>query len=116
MNLWCDLEGIASGTSAAAVIDYCQAWYSAVYNAGYVPGLYVGANCILNGQQLYSNLAFQHYWKSLSNVPMVAKRGYQLIQQGGSTVNGVGIDIDTTQNDNLGGAVLWVVPIGSINI
>lgn len=109
MNLWCDLEGIAGGTNAADVIDYCQAWYSAVHNAGYVPGLYVGANCILSGEQLYSNLSFQHYWKSLSNVPTVANRGFQLVQHAGSTVNGIGIDIDFTQNDNMGGAVLWVV-------
>ncbi len=108
MNIWCDLEGVATGTSAQTVSDYCQAWYTAVANIGYVPGLYVGANCILTGQQLYSNLSFQHYWKSLSNVPMVATRGYQLIQGAETTVNGIGIDSDTTQMDNLGGAVLWL--------
>ena len=108
MNIWCDLEGVATGTTAQNVIDYCQAWYNAVATAGYVPGLYVGANCVLTGQQLYSNLSFQHYWKSMSNVPMVATRGYQLIQGAETTVNGIGIDSDTTQNDNLGGAVLWL--------
>lgn len=107
MNIWCDLEGVAAGTTAQTVTDYCQAWYTAVANAGYVPGLYVGANCILNGTQLYS-LSYQHYWKSLSNVPMVATRGYQLTQGAQTTVNGIGIDSDTTQNDNLGGAVLWL--------
>ncbi len=111
MNIWCDLEGVATGTASSVVIDYCQAWYTAVAAAGYVPGLYVGANCILTGQQLYSNLSYQHYWKSLSNVPMVATRGYQLIQGAETTVNGIGIDSDTTQNDNLGGAVLWLSPL-----
>ena len=109
MNIWCDLEGVATGTASSVVIDYCQAWYTAVAAAGYAPGLYVGANCILSGQQLYSNLSYQHYWKSLSNVPMVATRGYQLIQGAETTVNGIGIDSDTTQTDNVGGAVLWLV-------
>ncbi len=39
---------------------------------------------------------------------MVATRGYQLIQGAETTVNGIGIDSDTTQNDNLGGTVLWL--------
>lgn len=110
MNIWCDLEGIASGTSSSVVIDYCQAWYNAVEAAGYIPGLYVGANCILNSEQLYDDLSFQHYWQSLSNVPMVATRGYQLVQSEGGTVNGIGIDNDITQTDNLGGNVLWLSP------
>lgn len=110
MNLWLDLEGVAAGTTAATVIAYCQAWYAAVKAAGYVPGLYVGADCVLSGEQLYRNLSFQHYWKSLSRVPDVATRGYQLIQGEETTVNGIGIDYDTTQTDNLGGAVLWVSP------
>ncbi len=47
MNIWCDLEGIATGTPAADVIAYCQAWYIAVHTAGYVPGIYVGYDVIL---------------------------------------------------------------------
>ena len=109
MNIWCDLEGIASNTSSSVVIDYCQAWYSAVHASGYIPGLYVGANCILTGEQLY-DLSFQHYWKSLSDVPMVSTRGYQLVQSDGGTVNGIAIDIDVTQADNEGGSVLWLFP------
>jgi len=115
MNIWCDLEGIAEGVPATSVIDYCQAWYNAVNAAGYVPGLYVGANAILNGEQLYEDLSFAHYWKSLSSVPMVAVRGYQLIQGHTTTVNGVGIDTDTTQTDNLGGNVLWLAPPATTN-
>ncbi|HEU4717704.1 MAG TPA: DUF1906 domain-containing protein [Bacteroidia bacterium] len=109
MNVFLDLEGVASGTSAQAVIDYCQAWYAAVSAAGYVPGIYVGAGSVLNSSQLYSNLSFQHYWKSQSKVPDVAVRGYQLVQAYPSVqVNGIYIDEDTTQNDNKGGTVLWL--------
>lgn len=108
MNLWCDLEGVAAGTPTQQVIDYSNAWYDAVHAAGYVPGIYVGASCMLTGNQLYQNLRFQHYWKSLSNVPAIPNRGYQLIQTMGSTVNGVSTDNDSTQDDLLGGAVLWL--------
>ncbi len=107
MNIWCDLEGVAAGTPAQAVIDYCNAWYVAVSNAGYVPGIYVGASCVLNGQQLY-DLPFQHYWKSASEVPPVEPRGYQLVQGLPVPVFGTEIDPDTTQNDSQGGTVLWV--------
>lgn len=107
MNLWCDLEGIQAQVSAQNVIDYCNAWYDAVAAAGYVPGLYVGASCILDGQQLY-DLKFQHYWKSLSNVPAIPNRGYQLVQHASETVFGIGIDPDTVQADEEGGTPLWL--------
>ena len=111
VNIWCDLEGVKEGTSAQNVIDYCKAWHDAVANAHYVPGLYVGANSILSGSQLYHNLPFQHYWRSLSRVPEVESRGYQLVQSLHSEpVNGIGIDDDVTQDDNKGGQVLWLAP------
>ena len=75
---------------------------------GFIPGIYVGANCILSGNQLYSDLKFQHYWKSLSNVPTIPNRGYQLIQSKGATVYGVNIDNDTTQNDEQGDSMIWL--------
>ncbi|OLF53676.1 DUF1906 domain-containing protein [Pseudomonas chlororaphis] len=109
MNLWCDLEGIAQNTSAQDVTNYCSAWYSAVSAAGYVPGLYVGANVVLSGQQLY-DLPFQHYWQSCSEVPAIPERGYQMVQTlVPNPVNGIGIDSDVTQTDLLGGQALWLV-------
>lgn len=111
LNLWMDLEGIATGTSAQTVIAYSNAWYDAVSAAGYVPGIYVGANCILSGNQLYNDLKYQHYWKSLSRVPEIPNRGYQLIQSyTPDAVCGVSIDSDTTQNDEQGGAILLLIP------
>lgn len=107
MNLWCDLEGVATGTGAEAVISYCTAWYNAVRDTGYIPGLYVGPIAVLDAQQLY-DLPFQHYWKSASNVPEIPVRGYQLVQGLTITECGISIDPDTTQTDAEGGAVLWV--------
>ncbi len=110
VNVWCDLEGVASGTAPQQVIDYCNSWYSAVAAAGYLPGLYVGANAILSGQALFQSLKFSHYWKSLSTVPDVAVRGYQMIQSNEQTLNGINIDQDRTQNDLRGGTVVWLSP------
>lgn len=109
MNVWMDLEGIAPGTSAQTVVLYSNAWYDAVLAAGYIPGIYVGAACILNGDQLYGSLKYQHYWKSLSQVPAIPHRGYQLVQSlTTNSVCGVSIDTDMTVTDQLGGTVRWL--------
>lgn len=112
VNVWCDLEGVKNGTSAGDVIGYCNAWYIAVKSAAYLPGLYVGANAILSDQQL-GNLKFQNYWRAQSNVPNVRSRGYQLIQLFPEvTRNGIGVDIDVTQDDYKKGQVQWLVRAG----
>ncbi|HET9179982.1 MAG TPA: DUF1906 domain-containing protein [Terriglobia bacterium] len=109
VNVWCDLEGIAPGTPADIVAAYCNAWFDAVTAAGYVPGIYVGSQCILNEQQLYQ-LKFQHYWRSQSNVPNSGKRGYQMIQLFPPVrINGVDVDIDVTQEDYKGDGTQWFV-------
>ena len=108
VNVWLDLEGITPGTSASTVIDYCNNWYDAVAAWGYIPGIYVGANSILTGDQLYYDLKFGHYWKSLSSVPTPSVRGYQMIQSAAQPYYNVSIDRDTTQTDSLGGQVQWL--------
>jgi glycoside hydrolase-like protein len=62
VTIWCDLEGVASATASQRVIDYCNAWHSAVSGAGYVPGVYVGYHAGLTATQLYRALRFTHYW------------------------------------------------------
>lgn len=108
MNIWLDLEGVAQDTDPADVIAYCQAWYQEVNNAGYVPGIYVGWQAILSPAQLYNDLSFQHYWRAYNYDDGVAVRGFQLLQKTQVEVGGVWIDPDITQNDELGGAVLWL--------
>jgi hypothetical protein len=108
VNVWCDVEGISSSAAAADVIAYCDAWYDAVLATGYVPGLYVGANSILNGEQ-FSRLKFQHYWKSASKVPDLPGRGYQMIQTlVEHPVYGISIDKDETRTDSKGGQAKWL--------
>lgn len=114
VNIWCDLEGLITHPPVQDVIDYCTAWFNAAGAAatGYIPGLYVGANCGLNGQQLY-DLPFQHYWKSGSRVPSLPARGYQMFQGATETVvNGTQIDTDTTQTDSQGGQAQWLIVTG----
>ena len=112
--VWCDLEGINESASVQKVIAYCNAWYEAVAEAGFVPGLYVGRKCVLSSEQLYQNLKFSHYWKSASTVPEVAVRGYQMIQTlEEDLVNEIGIDKDATQTDQLGGTAIWLAPLRS---
>jgi hypothetical protein len=110
VNVWLDLEGIAANTPATAVVDYCNAWYRAVAQANYLPGLYVGANAILDGAELYSQLSFQRYWQSGSHVPEVATRGYCMAQTISSSdvLAGVTYDLDVTQDDNLGDTPCWL--------
>jgi hypothetical protein len=81
VSLWCDLEAVSPSAHAQDVTDYCQAWHKAVSVAGYMPGLYVGPQALLTGQQLY-DLPFRHYWRSQGQVPDIPKRGYQVIQGG----------------------------------
>lgn len=111
VTVWLDLEGINSNSSAADVIEYCNSWFSAVTSAGYLPGLYVGANCILNSNELYYDLNVSRYWKSGSNTPTVAVRGFCVVQ----TINnsfvhdGISYDKDIIQTDNNGNTPNWLV-------
>jgi hypothetical protein len=111
VNIWCDLEGVEPMASAQQVIDYCNAWFDAVDAAGYVPGIYVGADAILDGPTLRHSLKFAHYWKSLSHVPDIPGRGYQMIQSNEHDAHGISIDENRTQNDLLGDRVLWLAPM-----
>jgi len=108
INIWCDLEGVSTAATPQDVIDYCEAWHSAVSIADYVPGLYVGCDTKLAGEQL-RDLSFQHYWRSQSSVPEIPRRGYQLVQLLPSiSANGIAIDLDVTQTDHEDGNVLWL--------
>jgi hypothetical protein len=112
INVWLDLEGVRSGTSASNVIAYCNNWFDEVAAKNYVPGIYVGADAILTDTQL-ANLKFEHYWKSGSIVPSIPGRGYQLIQTIpnpplGELRHGIHIDLDKTQTDSQKDQVLWL--------
>jgi hypothetical protein len=110
VTVWCDLEGVAVGTEAGGVIDYCNEWHSAVAKAGFVPGLYVGWHAGLDAMPLYRDLRFTHYWSAynLNADQAPAKRGVQMRQAVRKTTDKVpGIEFlfqtDRVQADALGG-------------
>ena len=102
-TVWLDFESCATSSTQAAA--WINAWAQTVRSSGYWPGIYVGAPQPLSGLQLYALLTgMLHYWESASTVPMVARRGYQIRQeQCDVTVNGVLVDLDRIQMDDLGG-------------
>jgi len=113
VTVWLDLEGVRSGVETEDVIGYCNAWFDSVAGVGYEPGIYVGSNCALNGDELFWRLRTKHYWRSGSSVPDVPHRGYQLVQRISperDSVNGVEIDRDLCTPDILGGAATWLAP------
>ncbi|HEU4557672.1 MAG TPA: glycoside hydrolase domain-containing protein [Longimicrobium sp.] len=115
VNVWLDLEGVAEGTPAQNVTDYCNNWFAQVQAAGYVPGLYVGYGAGLGPQGLY-DLPFQHYWSAynLNADQYPAVRGVQMRQKTGTgTIGGLtteDYDDDFTQTDALGGNAIWLAP------
>ncbi len=115
VTVWLDLEGVAGGTPAQNVIDYCNNWYAEVAAVGYVPGIYIGANPGLTADQLYWDLHMASYWRGGSSeaagVPAdIPHRGYQMVQR----ITGAGtteFDTDTIKTDNFGGAAQWCVGV-----
>lgn len=107
-NVWMDLEGVSASATEKDVIAYCTCWYEAEKIYQYLPGLYVGYGCGLDGRQLYER-PFEHYWKSFSaDVPDIPGRGDQMVQNDPNrVVNGLAIDHDTAMVDQCGGAAQW---------
>jgi hypothetical protein len=111
VTLWVDLEGVDGSAQSQDVIDYCNEWYDQVNSAGYVPGIYIGANPGLSADQLYWDLAMKSYWRGgsseKSGVPAdIPYRGYQLTQRIPASA-GANFDSNVTQADNFGGEVMW---------
>jgi hypothetical protein len=110
VTVWCDLEGVAPGTPAQKVIDYCNRWHSEVTAAGYVAGLYVGYRAGLTPTQLYRALRFTHYWGAynLNSDQYPATRGLQMKQLRASRADRVAeadidFQVDRVGADKLGG-------------
>ena len=108
VGVWLDLEMVKLGTPIADVISYATEWWNAVNAAGYVPGLYVGYQPILNAQELYSNLPFKAYWKAYNYDDGVATRGFCMVQHPQQTIAGMQVDPDTVEADNFGGLPMFL--------
>lgn len=118
--VWLDLEGVNLRTPKQDVIDYCNAWWSAVGSAGFTPGIYIGYNPGLTGNELYYKLKFEHYWSgyNLNKDQFPAIRGVQMLQSAAKQSDmppGVkwakeDIDTDIVHADQKGGLPLAFVP------
>ena len=109
VNVWCKLADVSTSARERDVIEHCNAWYDAVSSWGYVPSLYVGANSILDGEQL-SNLKFKHFWRAEGHIPAMTDAGYQMLPSELSTpVNNVGIRRTLTCNDRNLDRMQWLV-------
>lgn len=110
--VYCDLEGVATDTPDAVVIEYCEAWYAQVLAAGFTPGLYVGWHCGLSSAQLYA-LPFAQYWGAynLNRDEEPAERGISMKQIAMKAPHGCpDIDADKIHPDALGGLPILCVP------
>jgi len=109
-HLWQDLEGVAIGTPAQSVIDYCDAWGDAVERAGYLHGLYVGFGSALSAEQLFA-LRTPHAYFAASPTYFLPTRGYaitQIVEDVEPRALGFKIDVDMAGADALGGRPLWM--------
>jgi Rv2525c-like, glycoside hydrolase-like domain len=117
VSLWLDLEEVATYATAANTIGYVNAWAGEVSDAGFVPGLYVGANQPLTGDELYWRLKVSRYWRSASKVPDIAYRGYCMAQAlmpspvSDGADGTLSIDRDVIMADAFGGVPIWLAPI-----
>jgi hypothetical protein len=104
-TLWCDQEGGVPDQPTA--VAYATAWWRGATGAGSEdPGLYVGDGAGFDsGLALHTLIPFRRYWRSMSQVPNVAGRGYQVLQlyPPDQMVAGVRVDLDIIQSDYQGG-------------
>lgn len=114
VTVFLDLEGIGAVTPAS-LIAQVNGWATQIKNALYIPGLYVGANSILNSQELYG-LGVERYWKGLSRIVdrngLLAEPecGWCMLQLFPTTTRGgISVDIDVVQSDFQNRLPVWAV-------
>lgn len=104
MTCWLDAEGMPSGMSGTAWLDWVNAWSQIVNRAGYNCGIYLNGPYPVTSAQLYTDLPYiHHYWHGISSMtPAVAVRGYTVSQnQVNVGLDGRVVDWDTVYPDNL---------------
>lgn len=97
VHVFLDLEG--GNMPADAATAYAEAWAAVVAGEGFVPALYAGAGCPLDGAQLYA-LPHKLYWAPCTP-SYVPKCGFAVVQlhPGDQQVAGIEVDFDAVQED-----------------
>lgn len=111
--VWMDLEGVYGDATSDDILAYCKAWYGEVASGGFLPGIYVGASCGLTQEQIDTQLPFEYYWRSGSNVPDLPNHGYCMVQTIDShfVIDGVSYDLDTIVDDSNSKPPVWAAPV-----
>lgn len=78
LNVWCYITGLANDVSIQDVIIYCNHWYDAVMEHGYVPALFVNSCLPLSGNQLFCYLNFKHFCRHYEQAPHIPEVGYEM--------------------------------------
>jgi len=121
-TVWLDLEGLdAWNMNPAELMRLINAWGTDIKNAGYVPGLYVGAPQPLTSDELYA-LKVYRYWLGIGRCvdrngkDAYPKCGWCMRQDWHGQKNGMlwkntGVFVDTNglQCDHSGRLPAWVV-------
>lgn len=96
VTVWLDVESVHE--DAQTLIASINNWASHVSALGWQPGLYVGANQPLTGEQLYQ-LRVVRYWKSMSQVTEPSC-GWSMVQAyKTTTIAGTQVDVDYVTYD-----------------
>ena len=94
-TVWLDLEGVNQKVSQADVLAYTVAWAKSVRAWGYHPGIYVGAQSLLNQDDLSKSMPYRYFWRSISaSAPQLKDGEYAIWQEEGSTWQGIAYDRD----------------------
>lgn len=106
-SVWDDLEGV--GGTGAMTVAYANAKAARLQAAERAAGVYEGADVPLTGEQFFQELVVRGYWKSVSSVPTVPTRGYQIVQVAEDVlVAGVLVDVSVARADRLGDRARWM--------
>ncbi len=108
--VWRDWEGLDLSSSSAVSVADMNAWSQQIVAGGFVPGIYLGYDCIFDTNDL-TQLTCVHYWRTAGSVPMLV-RGYQMIQSlpGESPAPGYDWDGDVVLRDGFGSLPVWDLP------
>jgi hypothetical protein len=109
VTLFCDLEGVDSSVPASGIIGFCNAWAAIVKTSGFIPGLYVGADCGLTVAEL-SGLNFPVFWKSCSVVP-TPLQGFSMTQGPCDVTRGdanVSVGVDENTVNTVSSSLVWL--------
>jgi hypothetical protein len=110
VTVWIDLEGSAG--TAADTAAWIEVRSFILVQAGFLVGLYVGNQCVLNGTQLYALPHVTRYWRAFNEGIPQPQCGWCQFQlnPADQMIAGVEVDYDCTQEDYEGRTPTMMAP------